>query len=142
MNIGRPLLIILAIFPFVEIALLIRLMGAIGFIPTLGLLLISATAGISVIRHQGLSALTRVQQALARGELPAREVANSGIATLGGLLLLIPGILSDILALPCLIPTLRLRLADRLIASRSIMPTSVNRSHEDTVIEGEFRRDD
>jgi len=136
------LLIILAIFPFVEIALLIRLMGAIGFIPTLGLLLISATAGISVIRHQGLSALTRVQQALARGELPAREVANSGIATLGGLLLLIPGILSDILALPCLIPTLRLRLADRLIASRSIMPTSVNRSHEDTVIEGEFRRDD
>ncbi len=142
MNIGRPFLIILAIFPFVEIALLIRLMGAIGFIPTLGLLLISATAGISVIRHQGLSALTRVQQALARGELPAREVANSGIATLGGLLLLIPGILSDILALPCLIPTLRLRLADRLIASRSIMPTSVNRSHEDTVIEGEFRRDD
>ncbi len=142
MNIGRPLLIILAIFPFVEIALLIRLMGAIGFIPTLGLLLISATAGISVIRHQGLSAMTRVQQALARGELPAREVANSGIATLGGLLLLIPGILSDILALPCLIPTLRLRLADRLIASRSIMPTSVNRSHEDTVIEGEFRRDD
>jgi UPF0716 protein FxsA len=142
MNIGRPFLIILAIFPFVEIALLIRLMGAIGFIPTLGLLLISATAGISVIRHQGLSALTSVQQALARGELPAREVANSGIATLGGLLLLIPGILSDILALPCLIPTLRLRLADRLIASRSIMPTSVNRSHEDTVIEGEFRRDD
>lgn len=142
MKIGRPLLIILALFPFVEIGLLSRLMGAMGIFPTLGLLLMSGIAGMAIIRHQGISALTRVQQALAHGELPAREVASSGIATLGGLLLLIPGILSDILALPCLIPTLRLRLADRLIAKRFIVPTPVHRSREDSVIEGEFRRDD
>lgn len=142
MKIGQPSLIILAIFPFVEIALLVRLMGAIGVFPTLGWLLISGAAGMAVIRHQGISALTRVQQALAHGELPAREVASSGIATLGGLLLLIPGILSDMLALPCLIPMLRLRLADRLIARRSTLSMPVSRSREDSVIEGEFRRDD
>jgi len=142
MNIGRPLLLLLALFPFIEIYLLIRLAGGIGFIATLGLLLIAGSAGMAVIRHQGMSALTRVQQALARGELPAREVASSGIATLGGVLLVIPGILSDLLALPCLIPALRLRLADRLIASRFIMPGAPHRPPNDSVIEGEFRRED
>jgi UPF0716 protein FxsA len=141
MNIGRPFLLLLALFPFIEIYLLIRMTGVIGFIPTFGLLLIAATAGMSVIRHQGMSALTRVQQALARGEAPAREVANSGIATLGGVLLLIPGFLSDILALPCLIPALRGRLAERLVASRFIMPDAHRPTH-DSVIEGEFRRED
>lgn len=135
-------MIILAALPLIEIYLLLRLMGSFGFFPTLGLLLLSASAGLAVIRHQGLSALIRAQQSMARGESPEREVVDSGIAVLGGVLLVIPGILSDLLALPCLIPSLRTRLADRLIASRIIVSAGRPRHGNDSVIEGEFRRED
>lgn len=142
MNPSRSFLIILAALPLLEIYLLLRLMGIFGFIPTLGFLLLTASAGLAVIRQQGMSALIRAQQTMTRGELPAREVIDSGIAVLGGVLLVIPGILSDLLALPCLIPALRARLADRLIASRVIVTAGRARPGNDSVIEGEFRRED
>ena len=84
MNINRPFLAALAILPFLEILLLSRLIGQFGFLLTLGLLLITAVLGMSIIREQGMSALIRSQQSLARGELPTRDVVDSGIAVLGG----------------------------------------------------------
>lgn len=141
MNINRPFLAALAILPFLEILLLSRLIGQFGFLLTLGLLLITAALGMSIIREQGMSALIRSQQSLARGELPTRDVVDSGIAVLGGVLLIIPGVLSDLLALPCLIPAIRTRLTERLIASRFGGPPAGEPVRE-TVIEGEFRRED
>ncbi len=142
MNISRPLLLLLGALPFIEILILIRVIGMVGFMAALGLLLLAGAIGVTIIREQGLSALIRSQQALARGELPAREIANSGITVLGGVLLVIPGFLSDFLALPCLIPPIRTHLAERLISRRFIMPTPQTRSAGDSVIEGEFRRED
>ena len=141
MNINRPFLAALAILPFLEILLLSRLIGQFGFLLTLGLLLITAVLGMSIIREQGMSALIRSQQSLARGELPTRDVVDSGIAVLGGVLLIIPGVLSDLLALPCLIPAIRTRLTERLIASRFSGPAAGEAVRE-TVIEGEYRRED
>ena len=141
MNINRPFLAALAILPFLEILLLSRLIGQFGFLLTLGLLLITAVLGMRIIREQGMSALIRSQQSLARGELPTRDVVDSGIAVLGGVLLIIPGVLSDLLALPCLIPAIRTRLTERLIASRFSGPRGGEPVRE-TVIEGEFRRED
>jgi UPF0716 protein FxsA len=142
MNISRPFLLLLGALPFIEILLLIRVIGMVGFIATLGLLLLAAATGMTIIRTQGMSALIRSQQALARGELPAHEVVNSGIAVLGGVLLVIPGFLSDLLALPCLIPPIRGRLAEHLINSRFSVPATQPRPTGDSVIEGEFRRED
>lgn len=141
MNINRPFLAALAILPFLEILLLSRLIGQFGFLLTLGLLLITAVLGMSIIREQGMSALIRSQQSLARGELPTRDVVDSGIAVLGGVLLIIPGVLSDLLALPCLIPAIRTRLTERLIASRFSGPSGGEAARE-RVIEGEYRRED
>ena len=142
MNMSRPFLLLFGALPFIEILLLIRVAGMVGFVATLGLLLLAAATGITIIRTQGMSALIRSQQALARGELPTHEVVNSGIAVLGGVLLVIPGFLSDVLALPCLIPPIRSRLGEYLINSRFIVPTTPPRSTRDSVIEGEFRRED
>ena len=54
MNINRPFLAALAILPFLEILLLTRLIGQFGFLLTLGLLLLTAGLGISIIREQGI----------------------------------------------------------------------------------------
>ncbi len=145
MNMSRPFLLLAAALPFIEILALIRLVTALGFLATLAWLLLAAAAGFALIQRQGLSALTRSQQALARGELPTQDVVNSGIAVLGGVLLIVPGPFSDLLALPCLVPATRRRLADRLIAARFAVPGAPGVSpaaRPDSVIEGEFRRED
>ncbi|MGX2041162.1 FxsA family protein [Methylocaldum sp. MU1018] len=142
MNIGQWLLLALLGLPILEIYLLIKLIGSLGFFPTLLLLLGAAALGTFLLRIQGWTTWFRVQQALARGELPAREIIEGGLVAAGGVLLLIPGFISDLLALFCLLPVTRKRIAQRILES------SVARSAEKTAretrytIEGEFRRED
>ena len=144
MNIGRPYFLVLAALPLLEIVLLIRLGALFGFLATLLYVLLGAAVGISLIRYQGMTALLRSQQALARGELPAADVIRTGIGVIGGVLLVIPGPLTDLLSLPCLIPAVRNRLADRLMASRFFTAGLAGEpaSAPDSIIEGEYRRED
>jgi UPF0716 protein FxsA len=128
--------------PFVEVYLLFRVGGLIGFLPTLGLLLVAAAAGLSLMQRQGASILIRLQQAMARGELPAREVVNSGMAALAGVLLIIPGFVSDLLALACLMPASRRRLTDYILGKSLIVPPSMSGANGPATLEGEFRRED
>jgi UPF0716 protein FxsA len=142
MNIAPWLLLALLSLPVLEIYVLIRLIGLLGFVLTLALLLGAAGLGMSLLRAQGFSTWARIQQALARGELPAGDMIESGILAVGGLLLLIPGFLTDLLALPCLIPTSRRRLAAYLLNKHIIMPRRTGGQNDQITIEGEFKRED
>lgn len=142
MNIARWLLLALLSLPVLEIYLLIKLIGLLGFLLTLALLLSAAAFGMFLLRTQGFSTWMRVQQALARGELPAQDMIESGLVAVGGLLLLIPGFLSDLFALPCLIPATRRQLAAYLLKNHIIMPRRTGESEGQLTIDGEFRRED
>lgn len=145
MNIKQWFLIALVGLPILEIYLLIKLFGALGFVLTLALLLGAAGLGMSLLRSQGLTTWLKVQNALARGELPAHEMLESGLVALGGLLLVLPGFASDILALICLIPATRKPLALYLLQHVTILqpgaPAGAAPEGPKT-IEGEFRRED
>jgi UPF0716 protein FxsA len=143
MNISRWFLFALLSLPILEIYVLVKLIGALGFLLTLALLLGAAAFGMSLLRVQGFSTLLRVRQALERGELPALEMVESGLVAAGGLLLLIPGFLSDILALGCLIPAIRHRLALHLLKNHIMAPpVPESRARGRITIEGEFKRED
>lgn len=142
MNIARWFLLGLVSLPVLEIYLLVKLIGLLGFVLTLALLLSAAAFGMFLLRIQGFSTWMRVQQALARGELPAREMIESGLVAAGGVLLLIPGFLSDVLALPCLIPATRRRFAAYLLSNYIVMPPQPNGSDGQLTIDGEFKRED
>lgn len=89
--------------------------------------------GLSLIRSQHGDLPARLKQALARGENPLGEIWASGRRILAGVLLLLPGPGSDVVALLLLIwPTRR--------AALPIQPP--RRPEEPSVIEGEFRRED
>lgn len=145
MNIRQWLLVALVGLPIVELYFLIKLFGTLGFILTLALLLGAAGLGASLLRTQGLSTWLKVQQAAARGELPAQEMLESGLVAVGGVLLILPGFVSDILALLCLIPATRkplaLYLAQRLVL---LQPRNTGSAEPEgqRVIEGEFRREE
>lgn len=97
-------------FPLIELYLLIELGTLIGALPTVALVVGTALLGAYLLRHQGLSNYRRMQQSLARGEVPAQEMIEGVVILLGAVLLLIPGPITDVLGVLCLIPPLRRRI--------------------------------
>jgi UPF0716 protein FxsA len=140
----RLLPLLLIGLPLAEIALLIeagRLLG--GALPVLLLLVAAALAGILLIRRQSLASLSAVRAALARNEAPGEALLDGAGVMAAGLLLILPGFLSDLAALALLIRPLRRWLAGRLTGSRGARPGfAAGRppaSGSGPVIAGEYR---
>lgn len=109
------LFLLLVGLPILEIALLIKLGGWIGFWPTLGLIIFTAFLGTVLLRQQGLSVLARAQSSLEKGGIPV-EAVYDGIALLvAGALLLTPGIVTDSFGFLLLVPGFRKWLAKALL---------------------------
>lgn len=103
--------------PVIEIALFIKVGGVIGLWPTLGLVLLSAIAGSWLVRRQGAEAMVRLRGALNAFEDPTGPLAEGALTVLAGLLLMIPGFFTDLLAAPLLLPPVRAGLL-RFLAAR------------------------
>lgn len=102
----NPLLIFL-IVPVLEIALFIQVGDWIGLWPTVLLVILAAFLGTALIRRQGLSVLRRAQTAADRGEAPVGAVFEGFCIVVAGVLLIIPGFLTDIVGLALFVPFLR-----------------------------------
>jgi len=101
------LILILLLLPVVELYLLLRLGEHLGALPVLGLLLLSAVLGLLLARSQGARVLRNMQGTLARGEMPAEGMLGAGLVVVGGVLLVVPGVLTDVLGLALLLPPTR-----------------------------------
>lgn len=132
----NPLLLLL--FPLAEIAGFILVGRAIGVVSTLALVVASAIVGLALLRDAGLMTVQRLQRGF---EAPATILAEGGARMAAGLLLLIPGFLTDIAAAALLVPSLRRALARRF-APEAAGPAAARREAAPGVIEGEFRRID
>ncbi len=105
------LLLALAALPIVELALLIRIGGAVGALPTILLVLATGVLGVALARWQGLRAMRQIQEQLARGAVPGRELFDAALIALAGLLLLTPGVVTDGAGFLLLVPPVRALLA-------------------------------
>ncbi|WP_074372230.1 FxsA family protein [Vibrio spartinae] len=110
--------IILCLFiavPIIEIGLFIQVGGYLGLWPTIGLVLITAFAGASLVRSQGLQTLLTMQQRLQDGELPAQQILEGVLLAVAGVLLLTPGFMTDLMGMFVLLPRPRAILARKLM---------------------------
>jgi UPF0716 protein FxsA len=98
--------------PVLEIYLLFRVGSVVGFWPVFTWVLLTAWLGLRVIRAQGFSLLRRMR--LSPGEDPRQEILESLVVLLSGILLLLPGFLSDALGLLGLFPPTR-KILSRLL---------------------------
>ena len=108
-----PLFILL--LPLAEIACFILVGRKIGLFPTLSLVVFSAIAGILLMRVQGFGVLMRLRQASQDGRAPGKEMLDAAMIVVAGILLLIPGFLTDIVGLALFLPPVRSFLWNRLI---------------------------
>jgi UPF0716 protein FxsA len=101
------LLVIFVAFPIVELTILFKLGDEFGWLATLAIVLGAGMAGAAVARLEGLRAAMRVRQQLARGTLPAAEMFDGLLIAAAGVLLVIPGVVSDVAGLVLLLPPTR-----------------------------------
>ncbi len=101
------LFLLFTIVPVLELAVLIKMGTIIGTTNTIALILLTGVSGAALAKSQGLSLITRIQDDLQGGRLPAEDLLNGGFVLVGGVLLLTPGFITDILGFILLIPFTR-----------------------------------
>lgn len=111
-----PILLLLFIFvPIIEIGLFIQVGGFLGLWPTIALVLITAFAGASLVRSQGIQTLMSVQGRLQQGEMPAQQILEGVMLAVAGVLLLTPGFMTDALGMLVLLPAPRAIIAKKMM---------------------------
>jgi UPF0716 protein FxsA len=96
----------------------------IGVLPTIALVLFTATAGVRILRHQSFTTMQRAQQRLQGGELPGTEIVEGFLISIGGALLLTPGFITDLFAITLLLPFTRKALVRYLFAKGRLQAMS------------------
>ena len=95
------------LIPIIELTLLIKIGTAIGIFNTLLLVVVTGFSGAYLARAQGFQTMMRVRERLNRGEMPAEDLIDAVIIFAAGIVLLTPGLLSDIAGLLLLLPATR-----------------------------------
>lgn len=98
------LLLLFTVVPVIELALLIQAGNSFGVLPTVGIVLATGISGAWLARSQGIQALRRLRRELATSAFPAEEIFDGFIILVGGILLLTPGFMTDIIGLAALVP--------------------------------------
>jgi UPF0716 protein FxsA len=147
----RVLFILFLVLPILEIWLLLKVGSVIGGLPTVGLVVLTAIAGVALLRQQSLATVLRARGKLEHGEAPIGEMAEGIFLAVGGALLLTPGFVTDFLGFCCLLPGVRRALLSwgiRQFFGRAAPPPQGagfrQQSHREGgghTIEGEYRRE-
>ena len=141
MNLLRFLVVLFITLPLLELYVLIQVGGLIGVMPTIMLCVLTAITGAALMRYQGLRTITTLQEKLARGEFPAQDLLEGVILLCGGILLLTPGFITDILGFICLIPPCRTWIA-RILGQQLVQRSSARQTASSVTIEGEYWREE
>lgn len=111
------LLLLFTVVPVVELYLLITLGQHMGAGPTVGLVLGTGLLGAWLAKREGARVLSNWQGSMARGEIPKEGVVSSLLVLVGGVLLVTPGVVTDVTGLLLLWPWTR-RLAAHVVRKR------------------------
>jgi UPF0716 protein FxsA len=111
-----PVLLGLVLYAVVEIAAVVAVASWIGIGWTLLLLLGLSLLGVLLLRREGTRAWRSFSAAVAEGRPPGREALDGMLVLAGAVLIVLPGFVTDVLALLCLLPFSR-RLLGRVLVS-------------------------
>ncbi|NIP39858.1 MAG: membrane protein FxsA [Candidatus Dadabacteria bacterium] len=103
---GKLLFLFIAI-PMLELFILVKLGTVIGFWPTVGIVILTGILGASLARLQGFLVFRQIQNELQSGQIPADKMVDGLLIFIGGVVLVTPGLLTDLAGFAMLIPFTR-----------------------------------
>ncbi len=138
-SMGWILFFLFVAMPIAEIAVLIQVGGIIGTWLTIGIVILTAVAGAFLAKMEGRAAMQRLAQALQSGQAPIVPVMDAAAVFTGGLLLLTPGFITDMLGLSLLFGPTRLLWGKSIAGmSRRHLSNRGQNAPDDGVIDGVF----
>jgi UPF0716 protein FxsA len=113
----KYLFLAFVVVPLLDLYLLLALGREVGLWPTVGMVLAAGLVGSLLARREGVRVLRRWQESLARGRMPEEGLLSGVLILVGGVLLVWPGVLTDVAGLFLLLPPTR-RLVAALVRRR------------------------
>jgi UPF0716 protein FxsA len=101
------LFLFFTIFPLVELTLLLLLGKYTSTSTAVGFVLVTGMLGAVMLRWQGLQAWRKVQQDLQAGRMPTDSLVDGLLIVVASVLLISPGVLTDLVGITLLIPWFR-----------------------------------
>lgn len=167
----RILPLIFLMMPLIEIVGLIAFASRFGFGRTMLEVLVTGMAGVMILQRAGMPAIQGANDQLRTGAEPATEVLGGLLRSMGGFLLALPGIVTDLVGLMLVIPVTRNRMIQGMMRNADVFQFDLHTQfrgggfgpppqngqnpgpdprqqpprptqHRPDIIEGEFHRDD
>lgn len=101
------LLIIFIFLPLAELFVLLKVGDQIGALSTILLIISTGVAGAWLARSQGFILFQRIQREMNEGRMPAEELLDGMMIFMGGMVLLTPGFITDLMGFTFLVPQTR-----------------------------------
>lgn len=101
------LLFAFIVIPLAEIAILVKLGTMIGFWPTIFLQIGTGFLGAFLAKLQGLLVWRKIALELQSGRVPTEDMLNALLILVAGIVLLTPGLLTDLAGFALLVPLTR-----------------------------------
>ena len=101
------LVILFLIVPATELYILIEVGKKIGGLTTIGVIILTGIIGTYLVKNEGFMILRKIQNDLNEGIMPGDSLIQGAIILAGGILLLTPGFVTDILGFIFLMPVSR-----------------------------------
>jgi UPF0716 protein FxsA len=86
---------LLLLIPLADALLLVAVAGAVGAPATVALVVLTGLIGMLLVRAEGRHTVRSLQQRLATGEVPTKELMDGGLLIAAGAFLLTPGLVTD-----------------------------------------------
>ena len=126
--------------PVIEIVLFIKVGNAIGLMPTVFLVLITAIAGTIFVKQQASQLFDLFKRKAGNLEDPSEPIGHGVLVFFAGALLLTPGFFTDIFGFLLLVPNFRYwvfkRIEKRFINIRNLNTETLN--EKETVYDAEY----
>lgn len=116
------------LLPLAELYLLIEVGSGIGGLSTIALCLLTAAIGAALVRIQGMQTLLQAKQLMDQGQPPAEQMLHGIMIAASGIMLFIPGFITDVIGFLLLIPIIRNLLGRWLVGSMIVHTKSHSRS--------------
>jgi UPF0716 protein FxsA len=100
----------LFVVAMVEIYAIIQVAHAIGALDTIALLIVVSIVGAWLTKHEGFVVLRRLRAQLDAGRAPTDALIDGVLVLSGGVLLMVPGFVTDAIGLLVLFPPTRVPL--------------------------------
>jgi len=103
------LFLLFTLFPILEILILMQISALLGPLSAIILVVGTGFAGASLAKIQGFQTVQRIRENMKQGIMPGDEVFDAFLIFVAGVLLITPGLISDVCGIILLIPKTRAR---------------------------------